>query len=125
MSLAGEETDWMKKILLPLIFELSNFSNLINIKVITPYLVVAVSLLLISKIPTYSFKKILIKRNMTIFVLLGVGLFFVSIIQFTFETLSLGLLIYLLIIPFGILNYNKKSKSVVDDQAEEDQQDVL
>ena len=112
-------------ILLPLIFELSNFSNLINIKVITPYLVVVVSLLLISKIPTYSFKKILIKRNMTIFVLLGVGLFFVSIIQFTFETLSLGLLIYLLIIPFGILNYNKKSKSVVNDQAEEDQQDVL
>ena len=53
------------------------------------------------------------------------GLFFVSIIQFTFETLSLGLLIYLLIIPVGILNYNKKSKSVVDDQAEEDQQDVL
>ena len=62
---------------------------------------------------------------MTIFVLLGVGLFFVSIIQFTFETLSLGLLIYLLIIPVGILNYNKKSKSVVNDQAEEDQQDVL
>ena len=62
---------------------------------------------------------------MTIFVLLGVGLFFVSIIQFTFETLSLGLLIYLLIIPFGILNYNRKSKSVVDDQAEEDQQDIL
>ena len=112
-------------ILLPLIFELSNFSNLINIKVITPYLVVVVSLLLISKIPTYSFKKILIKRNMTIFVLLGVGLFFVSIIQFTFETLSLGLLIYLLIIPFGILNYNKKSKSAVNDQAEEDQQDIL
>ena len=117
--------DLVEMILLPLIFELSNFSNLINIKVITPYLVVVVSLLLISKIPTYSFKKILIKRNMTIFVLLGVGLFFVSIIQFTFETLSLGLLIYLLIIPFGILNYNKKSKSVVNDQVEEDQQDVL
>ena len=28
-------------------------------------------------------------------------------------------------IPFGILNYKKKSKSVVNDQAEEDQQDVL
>ena len=112
-------------ILLPLIFELSNFSNLVNIKIITPYLVVAVSLLLISKLPTYSFKKISIKRNMTIFLLLGVGLFFVSIIQFTFETLALGLLVYLLLLPVGFINYNRKSKSAIIDQEEEDQQDVL
>jgi len=112
-------------ILLPLIFELSNFSNLMSLKVITPYLIIIVSLLLISKLPTYSFKKILINRNMTIFLLLGVGLFFVSIIQFTFETLSLGLLIYLLLLPLGILNYNKKSKSVENELLDEDQQDIL
>ena len=112
-------------ILLPLIFELSNFSNLMSLKIITPYLTIIVSLLLISKLPTYSFKKIKIKRNMTIFLLLGVGLFFVSIIQFTFETISLGLFIYLLIIPLGILNYNKKSKSVENDLLDEDQQDIL
>ena len=112
-------------ILLPLIFELSNFSNLMSLEVITPYLTIIVSLLLISKLPTYSFKKIQIKRNMTIFLLLGVGLFFVSIIQFTFETISFGLFIYLLIIPLGILNYNKKSKSVENDLLDEDQQDIL
>ena len=112
-------------ILLPLIFELSNFSNLINIKIITPYLAVVVSLLLISKLPTFSFKKISIKRNMTIFLLLGVGLFFVSIIQFTFETLTVGILIYLFLIPIGIFNYNKKSKLTINEQIEEDQQDVL
>ena len=112
-------------ILLPLIFDLSNFSNLMNLKVITPYLTIIVSLLLISKLPTYSFKKISIKRNMTIFLLLGVGLFFVSIIQFTFETLSLVLFIYLLLIPLGILNYNKKSKSIENDLIEEDHQDIL
>ncbi len=112
-------------ILLPLIFELSNFSNLMSLKIITPYLTIIVSLLLISKLPTYSFKKIQIKRNMTIFLLLGVGLFFVSIIQFTFETISLGLFIYLLIIPLGIINYNKKSKSVENDILDEDQQDIL
>ena len=112
-------------ILLPLIFELSNFSNLVSLKVITPYLTIIISLLLISKLPTFSFKKISIKRNMTIFLLLGVGLFFVSIIQFTFETLSLGLLIYLLLLPLGILNYNKKSKSVENELLDEDQQDIL
>ena len=62
---------------------------------------------------------------MTIFLLLGVGLFFVSIIQFTFETISLGLFIYLLIIPLGILNYNKKSRAVENDLLDEDQQDIL
>ena len=62
---------------------------------------------------------------MTIFLFVGVGLFFVSIIQFTFETLFLGLLIYLVLIPIGILNFNKKSKSVINQQDEEDQQDVL
>ena len=108
-----------------IIFDLSNFSNLISLKVITPYLTIIVSLLLISKLPTYSFKKISIKRNMTIFLLLGVGLFFVSIIQFTFETLSLVLFIYLLLIPLGILNYNKKSKSIENDLIEEDHQDIL
>ena len=112
-------------ILLPLIFELSIFSNLMSLEVITPYLTIIVSLLLISKLPTYSFKKILIKRNMTIFLLLGVGIFFVSIIQFTFETLSLGLFIYLLLIPLGIFNYNKKSKSVENELLDEDQQDIL
>tara|TARA_Y100000816_G_C25715083_1_gene377269 strand:- start:78 stop:590 length:513 start_codon:yes stop_codon:yes gene_type:complete len=112
-------------ILLPLIFELSSFSNFLNLKVITPYLMIVVSFLLISKIPTYSFKKISIKRNMTIFLLLGVGLFFVSIIQFTFETLSLCLLIYLSLIPIGVLNFNKKSKLIDKEQIEEDQQDVL
>ena len=112
-------------ILLPLIFELSNFSSLMSLKIITPYLTIIVSLLLISKLPTYSFKKISIKRNMTIFLLLGVGLFFVSIIQFTFETLSLGLFVYFLLIPIGILNFNKKSKSVENDLLDEDQQDIL
>ena len=62
---------------------------------------------------------------MTVFLLLGVGLFFVSIIQFTFETLSLCLLIYLSLIPIGVLNFNKKSKLIDKEQIEEDQQDVL
>ena len=59
---------------------------------------VLVSILLISKVPTFSFKKIAIRRNMTIFLLLGLGLFFVSIIQFTFETLTICSIIYLFLV---------------------------
>jgi len=112
-------------ILFPLMFELSNFSNIINLKVITPYFMIFVSLLLISKIPTFSFKKIAIRRNMTIFLLLGVGLFFVSIIQFTFETLTICLLIYLLLIPVGIYSFRSKLKTANQVEIEEEHQDIL
>ncbi len=112
-------------ILFPLIFDLSNFSTLIDLKIITPYFMVLVSILLISKIPTLSFKKISIKRNMTIFLLLGVGLFFVSIIQYTFETLSVCSIIYLLLIPVGIYNYKLKLKTANQVEIEEEQQDIL
>ena len=112
-------------ILFPLMFELSNFSNFIDIKVITPYFMVLVSILLISKVPTFSFKKIAIQRNMTIFLLLGVGLFFVSIIQFTFETLTACCVIYLTLIPLGIYNYKLKSKSANQVEIEDEHQDIL
>ena len=86
---------------------------------------VLVSILLISKVPTFSFKKIAIRRNMTIFLLLGVGLFFVSIIQFTFETIAICMLIYLSLIPLGIYNYRLKLKNANQIELEEEQQDIL
>ena len=112
-------------ILLPLIFQLSGFSNFIDLTSITPYFMVLISFLLISKFPTFSFKKIAIRRNMTIFLLLGVGLFFVSIVQFTFETLTVCILIYLFLIPIGIYNYRSKSKTANQIEIEDDQQDIL
>ncbi len=112
-------------ILFPLIFELSNFSNLFDIRVITPFFMVLVSVLLISKVPTFSFKKIAIRRNMTIFLLLGVGLFFVSIIQFTFETITTCSIIYLILIPVAIFNYRSKLKTASQIDIEEENQDIL
>ena len=112
-------------ILFPLIFELSNFSSLFNLRVITPYFMVLVSLLLISKVPTFSFKKIAIRRNMTIFLLLGVGLFFVSIIQFTFETITVCSVIYLFLIPVSIFNYRSKLKTASQIEVEDENQDIL
>ncbi len=112
-------------ILFPLMFELSSFSNLFNLRTITPYFMVLVSILLISKVPTFSFKKIAIRRNMTIFLLLGVGLFFVSIIQFTFETLAVCSMIYLALIPVGIYNYRLKTKTVKEVEIEDEHQDIL
>ncbi len=112
-------------ILFPVMYELSSFSSLFQIKNMSPFLVVLSSVLLISKIPTFSFKKIVVQRKMTLFLLLGFGLFFVSIIQFTYETMAICCVIYLFLIPVSIYNYRSKLKSAQNDTIEEDQRDIL
>jgi len=49
----------------------------------------------------------------------------VSIIQFTFETLTICSLIYLFLIPVGIYNYRLKLKTANQNDLEEDHQDIL
>ena len=111
-------------ILLPLIYELSGFNLNIDIKSFTPYLVVIVALLLISKIPTFSLKKIKIPSGLTIFLLFGIAILFVSIIFFTFEALLVIGIIYLLTIPISFVLY-KKTNKVLNANKEEDHEDVL
>jgi len=111
-------------ILLPLIYELSEFDFNINIKSITPYLVVIVALLLISKIPTFSLKKIKISSGLTIFLLFGIAIIFVSVIFFTFEALLIVGIIYLLTIPISFVLFQKTSKKL-NSSKEEDHEDVL
>tara|TARA_B100001741_G_C16504322_1_gene576341 strand:+ start:267 stop:1052 length:786 start_codon:yes stop_codon:yes gene_type:complete len=108
-------------VLLPLIYDLSNFKINYDVKILTPYLAVFISFLLISKIPTFSFKKIAVPRKLTIFLFLGIGITSISLIFFTFETLLIGGLIYLLLIPIGIFFYRKSNfnKTSLEDEHED------
>ena len=64
-------------VLLPLIAEQSNFIELDQHKSkLVLMMFIIVTILMISKIPTYSLKKIVIPRKTTIFLLFGIGLFF-------------------------------------------------
>ena len=63
-------------ILIPLIYELSNFDFDLNLRFITPYLTIFIALLLVSKIPTPSLKKISISSKTTVFLLLSIGMIF-------------------------------------------------
>tara|TARA_B100001029_G_C15031993_1_gene437609 strand:+ start:94 stop:879 length:786 start_codon:yes stop_codon:yes gene_type:complete len=110
-------------VLMPLIYELSSFNIGFEIKNLTPYLSVVISFLLISKIPTFSFKKIAIQRKLTIFLFLGIGIVSICLIFYTFETLLFLGIIYFLLIPIGLMSYKKKNfnKSL----AEEEHEDIL
>ena len=54
-------------ILIPLIYELSNFDFDLSLRFVTPYLTIFIALLLVSKIPTPSLKKISISSKTTVF----------------------------------------------------------
>tara|TARA_A100001015_G_C14903133_1_gene677228 strand:- start:170 stop:961 length:792 start_codon:yes stop_codon:yes gene_type:complete len=112
-------------ILTPLIFELSDLSLNIDVRSLTPFLTVLIALLLVSKIPTPSLKKISISSKATIFLLLVVGLIFIALLFYTFETLLVFGLLYLFSIPISIfIFYNQKKKNLTK-ISDEDHEDIL
>ena len=115
-------------VLTPLIISLTNFNYInINYNIVVPAFFIITSLLLISKFPTYSFKKIVIQRKATIFLLFGVVLFFGLLLVYPFIMISLSAIIYLLLIPISYFNYQKlkKQNNDNDNYAEEDSEDIL
>ena len=116
-------------VLIPLIFDLSEFNIFnINYNLLVPIFFVVTSFLLISKFPTYSLKKIVIPRSMTIFLLFGIVLFFGLLLIYTFKVIALSALIYLSLIPISFLHYQKikKQKDIdVTKDENEDLEDIL
>jgi len=98
-------------ILMPLIYNLSEikFFN-INYNFIVPVFFILVSLLLISKVPTYSLKKIVVPRTMTIFLLFGIVLFFGLLLIYTFNIMVISGLVYLCLIPISFIHFKKLNK---------------
>ena len=116
-------------VLMPLIFSLSELDIFnVNYNLIVPIFFITVSFLLISKFPTYSLKRIVIPRSMTIFLLFGIVLFFGLLLVYTFKVIALSGLIYLSLIPISFLHYQKIKKqnniSAVNDESE-DLEDIL
>ena len=112
-------------ILLPLIYELSDVEKKIDVRAIAPYLMVIISILLISKFPTFSFKKISISSKFTIFILLVIGISFVSLMFFTFETLLLFGAGYIITVPIAYFTYLRKIKKKKNNTSEEEHEDIL
>jgi len=139
---SNEETSWKNNffegipspaggiiVLMPLIFNLSELDIInINYRIVVPIFFIITSFLLISKVPTYSFKKIVIPRRMTIFVLFGIVLFFGLLLIYTFKVLVFGGLAYVTLIPISYFYYkkNKKKNNINTIQNDnEDLEDIL
>ncbi len=87
-------------VLTPLIFSITSFNLLkLEYEIIVPTFFIVTSLLLISKFPTYSFKKIVIQRKTTIFLLFGIVLFFGLVLVYPFTVIFISVIVYLLMLP--------------------------
>ncbi len=115
-------------VLMPLILSFSEFGDFfkINYDFLVPIFFVLVSILLISTIPTYSFKKIVIQRSMTKFLLFGIVIFFGALLVYTFKILLVSSLIYLCLIPISYFHYKKlKKKNNVTVDSDDGLEDIL
>ena len=116
-------------VLMPLILSLSEFNFFtINYNILVPVFFISVSFLLISKLPTYSLKKIIIPRSMTVFLLFGIVLFFGLLLIYPFKVIFLSGFIYLSLIPISFLHYRKinKQKNIKQVKNDDDEpEDIL
>ena len=115
-------------VLTPLIISLSGFDYFkLNYDTIVPIFFIVTSFLLISKFPSYSFKKIVIPRRTTIFLLFGIVLFFGLLLIYTFNVIALSAVIYVLLLPISYFHFQKIKKKHENDkiQDDDDLEDVL
>ncbi len=112
-------------ILMPLIYDLSDIVINFNLKTFTPFLTVMIAFLLVSKLPTLSLKRISISSKTTVFLLLSMGIIFIALLFYTFETLLIFGLVYLISIPVSILIYKKQQKKYLTKISDEDHEDIL
>ena len=113
-------------VLLPLILSLSGLVKFENYAILSSVAILTTSILMVSKVPTYSLKRILIPRKLAIFLLLGIGIYVSLLIFYTFETLFFTGVLYILLIPISYLHYNRyKKKTSFTTSNEEETEDVL
>ena len=112
-------------VLTPLIFSMTSLDFIqINYSIVVPTFFIVTCLLLISKFPSYSFKKIVIQRRTTIFLLFGIVLFFGLLLVYPFNILSISAIIYLGMLPISFFHYQKLKKQNEDQNFKDDEDDL-
>ena len=114
-------------VLMPLIYSKSEIQFLnVDFAYFTPILFILISILLISKLPTYSFKKIAVPRRLTIFLLFGVVLFFGLLLIYTYDVIVISSLLYLALVPFSIFHFQNLNKKFANENIDnEEHEDIL
>ena len=79
----------------------------------------AVALLMVSRVPTFSVKKLRLRAPARLFVMVGLVLFIALLISETWATVTLITSIYLLSIPLSVLQHRRELRDGVPDTPDE------
>jgi len=112
-------------VLMPLILSMSGIFQFGNKDIICCAVILITSFLMVSKIPTYSLKRITIPRSSGIFLLLGIGIYLSLVIFYTFQTLFFSGVVYISLIPISYFHYKRKNKKFLENAEEEETEDIL
>ena len=114
-------------VLMPLIYSLSGFEFIkISFETLVPIFFITISFLLISKFPTYSLKKIVVPRSMTIFLLFVIVLYFGFLLIYTFKAMFISGMLYLIFIPISLVHYFKiNKKNIAQNTIQDNHEDIL
>jgi len=72
----------------------------------------AIAFLMVSRLPVYSGKRLgtRVPPDLVLIVFIGVVLFFALLISYPWEVLTIGTIIYLASLPFGVLSYREHTR---------------
>ena len=114
-------------VLMPLIYSLSGYEFIkISFEILVPIFFVTISFLLISKFPTYSLKKIVVPRSMTIFLLFSIVLYVGLLLIYPFKAMIISGMLYLIFIPISFVHYLKlNKKNIIQNTLEDNHEDIL
>jgi CDP-diacylglycerol--serine O-phosphatidyltransferase len=99
--------------LLPIYLELIGIPHMSMTATVSSFYIMGIAFLMVSRLPTLSLKKTgeRVPRDMVLPILIAVVLFFALLLSFPWTTLAAGSLLYLALIPVGILRYRAMARA--------------
>jgi len=95
-------------VMIPAMYELSNVSERKIPQLVIAALALTIGLLMVSRVPTFAFKKISVNRRLVVPMMILLGLIVVNAILHFWLTLTILSTINVLLIPFAVLVKNRR-----------------
>lgn len=112
-------------VLLPIILSFQVAESFFHLPLVSAAMVAAVAFLMVSKVPTYSFKRIRVRREYILPVLIVVGLLAAVLWSYPWLTLTGVAVLYVASIPLSIRSHHRYSAATGEGISVEELADVL
>ena len=99
-------------VLLPVYMHFLDVPQVVIVPQVTFVYTLAIAFLMVSRLPVFSGKRLgtRVPPDLVLIVFIGVVLFFALLISYPWEVLSIGTIVYLASLPFGVLSYRKHTR---------------